>query len=58
MAEKEKIIEELSAKVQNMNEELKEMDKKIAVANQNESLLEKFRKEAEVNNAARSIAEQ
>lgn len=57
MAEKEKIIEELSAKVHNMNEELKEMDKKIAVANQNESLLEKFRKEAEINNAARSIAE-
>ena len=51
-------IEGLLAQVANMTEELKEMDGKVSVANQNESLLEKCKKEAETNLAARKIAEQ
>jgi len=34
------------------------MDKKIAVAHENGALLEKYKKEAETNQAARQVAEQ
>jgi hypothetical protein len=42
--QKENEITALAVKVANMTEELKEMDKKIAAAHQNETLMEKYKK--------------
>lgn len=50
-------IGKLAEKVANMTEELKEMDQKLALARQNEVLIEKYKKEAEANQAARQVAE-
>jgi hypothetical protein len=58
LEEKELQIKSLSEKVANLTEELKEMDKQISLARQNEGLIEKYKKEAEANQTARKVAEQ